>query len=266
MRLEDEPCSMFAIDAEALGERALSEAEHRSLAKDPERRRRFEEHRQKQEGFLRRFPRFESLSAAARQRQERRGNSLWRLRFAMVPLAAVATLAVLFAKPGSHSQEGSDRIKGASVSPFEMAVVRGDEARPFTGQAVRQADKLIFRTRAPVDYLSIFSLEASGRVQAIVVAPAQHDKDDRGEKGQSLAVHLPPNAPCPQGVEVDGYPGHERIVAVASAAPLPAERIAEWLRLSYAAMTPADRGVLPLPPPPFAAQVSTWLLEKDTSP
>ncbi len=53
---------------------------------------------------------------------------------------------------------------------------------------------------------------------------------------------------------------------VASAAPLSAERIADWLRTSYAAMVPEQRELLPLGPPPFTAQVTTWLLEKEDTP
>jgi hypothetical protein len=261
MRTENQSCSMFAIDAEALGERPLSEAERTTLTNDPERRRRFDEHRARQAEFLRRFPTLESLSSATRQSPQRSGNRL--LRLAVVPLAAAAVLALVVLLPKTHQRQADDGIKGTLPLPLEMAVVRQGVARAFVGQAVHQGDKLIFRTRVAVDYLSIFSLEASGRVQAIVIGRAQGDKD---ENGQSLAVHLPPNAPCPQAIEIDNYPGRERIVAVASAAPLPAERIASWLRSSYAAMPSEGRELLPLGPPPFTAQVTTWLLEKETTP
>lgn len=256
MRTEDQPCSLQAIDAEALGERPLSEAERSALANDSEKRRRFEEHRQRQAEFLRRFPSFQSLSSAARASHSAKAGS--RLRLAIVPLTAAAALAVvLISQHRPHEPQGNEGIKGTPVMPLEMAVVHEEVARPFTGQAVHEGDKLIFRSRVVVDYLSIFSLEASGRVQAIVTAQ---------DKMQSLAVHLPPNAQISQGIEVDSYPGRERIVAVASATPLLAEHIATWLRTSYAAMGPEKRATLPLGPPPFSAQVATWLLEKDGTP
>lgn len=253
MRTEDQRCSFLALDAEAMGERPLSETERSSLANDPERRRGLDEHRRQQRDFLRRFPTLANLSAATRAEQRRPAPVRNRLHLALVPLAVAAVLALVVSRP-----QENERIKGTTVMPLEMAVVRAGVARAFVGQAVRAGDKLIFRTRIAVDYLSIFSLEASGRVQAIVTA---HDGNQ-----QSLALHLPPNTPCPQGIEVDDYPGHERIVAVASAVPLPAERIAEWLRASYAAMRPEGRATLPLGPAPFAAQVTAWLLEKETTP
>jgi hypothetical protein len=251
---------MLAIDAEALGERPLSEVQRTSLEVDPQRRRQLAEHRRRQEAFLSRFPTFESLSAAAGENQRRSANPRSRLRLAIVPLTAAAVLALIALLPRHepHERQGDERIKGASLVPLEMAVVREGVALPFAGQAVREGDKLIFRARVAVDYLSIFSLEASGRVQAILIDRAQN------ETVHSLAVHLPPNAQLAQGIEVDSYTGRERIVAVASAAPLPAERIADWLRTSYAAMSTEGRAALPLASPPFAAQVTTWLLDKDT--
>ena len=260
MRTEKPACSRLAFDAETLGERPLDEAQRQWLAGDPARRRQLDEHRGRQQEFLRRFPSFESLAAVAGARQGRPAPARSRLRFALVPLtaAAVLTLVALLPRNPPHQQQGNESIKGTEVAALDMAVVRGGEARAFTGQAVREGDKLIFRARVAVEYLSIFSLEASGRVQAIVVTP--------DAQGHSLAVHLPPSAPCPQGIEVDGYSGHERIVAVTSAEPLSAERIAEWLRTSHAAMTPVEREALRLGPPPFPAQVTTWLMEKDGTP
>lgn len=259
MRTEDAPCSLRAIDAEALGERPLSEAERRALANDSETRRRFEEHRRRQAEFLQRFPSFESLSSATRASQRDSVRAGPRLRLAIVPLTAAAALAIvaLLSHRQLDERQGNEGIKGTPAMPLDMAVVREDVARPFAGQAVREGDKLIFRSRLAVEYLSIFSLEASGRVQAIVIAQ---------DKRQSLAVHLPPYAQISQGIEVDSYPGRERIVAVASATPLLAEHIAAWLRTSYAAMGPEKRATLALGPPPFPAQVATWLLEKDATP
>ncbi len=254
MRNDNVPCSMLAIDAAALGERSLSEAERGLLAHDAQRRRRVDEHRERQKEFLRRFPTFESLRAVVAESKRSSDRARSRLRYAILPLSAAAVLVLVILLPWQQ-RYGNEGIKGAPSMALDMAVVREGVARPFAGQAVREGDTLIFRTRVAIDYLSIFSLEASGRVQAIVV--------DHDEKRQSLPVRLPPNASCPQSVEVDGYSGRERIVAVASSAPLPAERIAEWLRTSYAAMNPEGHETLILGPPPFAARVTTWLLKKE---
>ena len=143
----------------------------------------------------------------------------WRQRWAMPALATAALAAVLIVVRSGRGPEGYVRgIKGAPS--VEIICRRGAETAPLApGTPLAPGDELRFRPLVSppgARYVVIGSVDGSGRFAPFY--PARADAE---------SVPLPPSgAPLPGGIRIDATPGPERLLALWSAAPVPAAAVA----------------------------------------
>ena len=202
--------------------------------------------------FLERFP---SEAALVRQRP---APAPVRRSWPAVLVGAAATAAVVLALvllpvgPQPPGREGtSERTKGSSW--MEIAVSRGASSFPYAGQPLREGDILVFRYSSPRAYLLLLTLEASGRVRVLLPVDGR----------TSMSIQRGAKIRLPQGIELDDYPGPERLIALFSDGPLSAAEVTTEVERRHAALRERARAELALGPLPFPGDSLSWLLSKE---
>jgi hypothetical protein len=167
--------------------------------------------------------------------------------------AAVAAALVLVVTWRAHwAPDGGphDRIKGGSL--MEVVVQRDQATAPFEGQPLQQGDVLAFRYSSQRRYLLMATLEARGKVQ--VFYPP--------DGAQSAPIAAGAKIKLKRGLQLDAYPGPERIVALFSDLPLRAEVVERALLERLQALRGDPRRQLAIDRLALPCDQVSWLIEK----
>lgn len=223
------PKSRLELDRALLGE----------TPEDPELTARLAALRDEDLAFLAAYPTQEALARATRQ--PRRAPL-----FAAVGLA-VAAAAGFVVGPSLRPQE----VRAKGDDAVTLFVQRGGVAEPFTGQAVRARDTLVFRYSTHRGFMLVMGLSAA------------HAEPWIAREGRSVGVEPGQARAAPFGVQLDEAPEPERVVVLLSQAPLDATEVARALEAGLKAAPPDARAALDPGPLELEAHVTSWLLTKE---
>lgn len=213
--------------------------------------------RRSNDEFLQRFPAAKDLPrrAVIELGQANAGVRAWR-RW-LWPMGAAALAAALFAvvlipAVNDETTDAGVRVKGGSI--VDVAVARDGNFSPFSDQRLREGDRLAFRYTTTKRFLMVVSLEASGRV--FVVLPA--------EGSASMPIDPGVRRRLENGVQLDDYPGAERLIALLSDTPLDAAEVQKRVTDAYNGLMAPERETLEIPDLGLGADQLSWLVRKES--
>ena len=189
---EERHVSALALEAFLRGDAGAADTEHVEgcpVCLDRVARRRTHD-----AAFLSRFADPPALANAARVPQPMIGR---RVAIALALAASVAAIAILPDRGPTPAL--SERIKGDGE--VSLLVEREGAYRPWSGEALKPGDVLMFRYSGPRRSLVVLSVEDSGDVQVL-----------SGDRVVTLGPGQ--NVVAPVGVELDDHVGAELIIAL----------------------------------------------------
>jgi len=203
--------------------------------------------------FLERFP----TEAALRRRRPAsaaRSRRLWPAAAFGSALAAAAGVVLVLSQPARHPASPTaptERVKGQSI--MEIAVSRADSSFQYDAQPLRSGDVLVFSYSSDRSFLLLLGLEGSGKARVLLPPDAR----------ASMPIARGARIRLQHGIELDDYPGPERLIALFSDDPLSAETVIAEVQRRHASLEGAARSHLVLGRLPFATDEVSWLLRKE---
>ena len=182
----------------------------------------------------------------------RLGRPPWAVAAASAVAVAVAVVVLPQVWPDDLGRGPGPVVRTDDGSSFELSVGRGPDRRPFVGQSLRPQDVLQLRYSTGLGYLVLLRVEHGGEIE--VVVPAGEDRSAAIEPGRDRLL--------PVEIAVKSASGPQRILAVASDAPLAVERVRRAVRSRLASLPAAAQAELELGDLGIEAQVTSWLIPR----
>jgi len=136
---------------------------------------------------------------------------------------------------------------------MEIAVSRADSSFQYDAQPLRSGDVLVFSYSSDRSFLLLLGLEGSGKARVLLPPDAR----------ASMPIARGARIRLQHGIELDDYPGPERLIALFSDDPLSAETVIAEVQRRHASLEGAARSHLVLGRLPFATDEVSWLLRKE---